>query len=411
MSRAGGRRRSTDADHGHRAAFSHAHGHDLASSALTDANPSSPLVRRTLVTVVALVALGAVVALLLLWPHGDKPAVPDGYQDDRLRTEITGIQKCPDDPSCLVATAEIRGEREQVSLPVGEGAPSFSVGDEILVNDPGRGADGEPAQYSFLDFDRSTSLVWLVVLFAIAVLLLSRWKGLASLFSLTLSLLAVGGFVLPALLAGRSPLPVALTAAALIMIVTIYSSQGINIRSSVALVGTLISLAVAGSIGAFFTTVGRFTGFSDDSVKFLVAILGDVDVRGLLLAGLIIGALGVLDDVTVTQTAAVWEIAAADPSAGRGQVFAAAMRIGRDHVSATVNTLVLAYVGASLPLLMLLAALDTSLRDQLFSEGVAQEVVRGLAGSLGIIAAVPITTALAVAVVDLRRDDTAASAR
>ncbi|MGH3358083.1 MAG: YibE/F family protein, partial [Nocardioidaceae bacterium] len=109
-----------------------------------------------------------------------------------------------------------------------------------------------------------------------------------------------------------------------------------------------------------------------------------------------------LDDVTVTQTAAVWELAAADPTAGRRDVFTAAMRIGRAHVSATVNTLVLAYVGASLPLLMLLTALDTSVRDQLLSEGVAQEIVRGLAGSLGIVAAVPITTALAAAVVRLR---------
>lgn len=352
--------------------------------------------------VVGAVILGALAALLVLWPHGDGQAVPEGYQDDRLRTEITAIERCPDDPSCLVATAEIHGEQSEVALPVGEGAPSFSAGDEILVNDPGPSANGEPTQYSFLDFDRSTPVIWLAALFALAVVALSRWKGLASLLSLALSLAAVGAFVLPALLAGESPLPVALTAAALIMVVTIYASQGVNVRSSVALVGTLVSLAVAGSIGAFFTTVGRFTGFSDESVKFLVAILGEVDVRGLLLAGLIIGALGVLDDVTVTQTAAVWEIAAADPTATRRDVFAAAMRIGRAHVSATVNTLVLAYVGASLPLLMLLSALNTSLRDQLFSEGVAQEVVRGLAGSLGIIAAVPITTALAVAVVHLR---------
>ncbi|MDN5856496.1 MAG: YibE/F family protein, partial [Actinomycetia bacterium] len=191
--------------------------------------------------------------------------------------------------------------------------------------------------------------------------------------------------------------------AALIMIIAIYASQGFSVRSSVAIVGTLGSLAVAGTIGALFTAAGHFTGFSDESTKFLVAIIGDVDVRGLLLAGLIIGALGVLDDVTVTQTAAVWEIAAADPVASRRQLFASAMRIGRSHVSATVNTLVLAYVGASLPLLMLLSATNASASAQIRYEGVAQEIVRGLAGGLGIIAAVPITTALAALVVS-RRD-------
>lgn len=394
--RSGGRRRRGGGDHGH--------SHDLSSAELAEANPTSPLIGRALAAIVVLVALAAAVSMVLLWPHGDQQRDAAGYDDERVRTEITAISRCPGESSCLQATARIHGSPEHVRLPVGAGSPSFSVGDKIVVNDPPAGsgdATAEP-QHSFLDFDRTVPMVWLVTLFVVAVLLLSRWKGLTSLISLALSLLVVGSFVVPALLAGSNPLAVALTASALIMIVAIYSSQGLNLRSSVAIVGTLASLAVAGGIGAFFTDVGRFVGFSDESVKYLVAILGDVDVRGLLLAGLIIGALGVLDDVTVTQTAAVWEIAAADPTASRRSVFAAAMRIGRSHISATVNTLVLAYVGTSLPLLMLLSAIDASVKDQILSEGVAQEIVRGLAGSLGLIAAVPITTALAVAVVSLR---------
>lgn len=392
MTRAGGRRRRGDADHGH--------SHDLSSPDLSGTVPS-PVIRNTLTGIVVLVGLCAIVSMVVLWPHGDAQKVPEGYAGERISTTITGIEQCPDSADCLQATAEIDGEPRTVRLPVGTGAPSFSVGDKILVNDGGAGTatGGEEAQHSFLDFDRTTPLIWLTVLFVVAVLLLSRWKGLASLVSLGLSLVAVTAFVVPALIDGKNPLAVALTAAALIMIVAIYASQGVNVRSSVALVGTLASLAVAGVIGAIFTAVGNFTGFSDDSMKFLVAIIGEVDVSGLLLAGLIIGALGVLDDVTVTQTAAVWEISSADPTASRTQVFSAAMRIGRAHVSSTVNTLVLAYVGASLPLLMLMAAIDASARDQFLYEGIAQEVVRGLAGSLGIVAAVPITTALAALVV------------
>jgi uncharacterized membrane protein len=231
--------------------------------------------------------------------------------------------------------------------------------------------------------------------FAIAVLLLSGWRGASSLFSLGLTLLLIGVYVLPALRSEASPLAVALTTAGLVMLITLYASYGVSVRSTVALVGTLLGLTLAACVGVVVTAVASFTGTTDESTSFLQTVVGDVDTRGLLLAGLIIGALGVLDDVTVTQTATVWELAAADPDAPRRWVFAGAMRVGRAHVSATVNTLVLAYVGASLPLLVYLSSLDASWTAAIFSEAVATEVVRALAGSLGIIAAVPITTALA----------------
>ena len=389
MTGAPGRRRRTGAGHGH--------SHDLASHEVDNADPTSAL-RYVLAGLVIVVGIVSAAAMVTLWPSGDAQ-VPEGYRGEQVSTEITAVEKCPNAPKCLQATAEIDGQPQKVMLPVGDGAPSFSVGDKILVNSGAEQAGQAQVQYSFLDFDRTEPLIWLTVLFVLAVILLSRWRGFASLISLGLSLLVVTFFVVPALIDGTNPLAVALPASALIMIVAIYTSQGFSVRSSVALVGTLVSLAVAGTIGAIFTAASNFTGFRDESMQFLVAIIGDVDVRGLLLAGLIIGALGVLDDVTVTQTAAVWEIAAADPLASRRQLFTSAMRIGRSHVSATVNTLVLAYVGASLPLLMLLSATDAAAGDQLRYEGVAQEIVRGLAGGLGIVAAVPITTALAALVV------------
>jgi uncharacterized membrane protein len=179
------------------------------------------------------------------------------------------------------------------------------------------------------------------------------------------------------------------------MVGTMYLTHGVSVRTSVALLGTLIALAVTGILGFIFTALGRFTGLADESAGFLQMLGEHIDVRGLLLAGLVIGALGVLNDVTVTQTMAVWEVAAADPQTGRRALFAAGMRVGREHVGATVNTLVLAYAGASLPLLMLFVVADHSIVSTATNEQIAQEVVRALVGSLGIVTAVPITTALA----------------
>jgi uncharacterized membrane protein len=190
-------------------------------------------------------------------------------------------------------------------------------------------------------------------------------------------------------------LAVAVVGSSAIMIGTLYLSHGISLRTSVALLGTLISLSLTGLLGLMFTTVGRFTGLAGESERYLATMGESIDLRGLLLAGLVIGALGVLDDVTVTQTAAVWELADADPAASRRTLFSAGLRIGREHVSAAVNTLVLAYAGASLTLLMLFAVSGQGVLDTVTTELVAQEVVRALVGGLGIIAAVPVTTVIA----------------
>jgi uncharacterized membrane protein len=182
------------------------------------------------------------------------------------------------------------------------------------------------------------------------------------------------------------------------MIVALYLGHGFNAMTSSALVGTLLALVLTGALGAVVTAASHFTGFSDESTQYLAALQGEINYEGLVLAALVIGSLGVLDDVTVTQAAAVWELKAADPTAPRRELFSAAMRIGRAHVAAAVNTLVLAYVSAMLPLLLFLTLISTSFNDALLSDGVAQEVARGLVGSLGIIAAVPITTLVAVLV-------------
>jgi uncharacterized membrane protein len=367
--------------------------------------PSAPTVRLTVVVILLPLIFATVVGMILLWPSGDGPQF-EGAQ--RADATILDIQECaqPVDaqPSeaCLDATVRIDSGPDQgidvvVPMPFGEGAPVFEPGDAVVI----AAAADQPieSRYELIDQQRAWPLFALAVTFAVAVIALSRWRGLAALASLALSVVILIVFVLPALLDGQPPLAVAVVGASAIMICTLYLSHGVSLRTSVSLLGTLISLSLTGLLGLLFTTVGRFTGLADDSASYLAALGESIDLRGVLLAGLVIGALGVLDDVTVTQTAAVWELADADPAASRRTLFSAGLRIGREHVSAAVNTLVLAYAGASLTLLLLFVGSGQGPLDTVTTELVAQEVVRALVGGLGIVAAVPVTTMIAALVV------------
>lgn len=353
--------------------------------------------------------LATALGLFLLWPDGPPPRAED-YQDvERVPAVVTAVHPCPEwfaqdfggqvPEGCRSATARLEHDEErtvEAAVPYGSGAPDIEPGDRVVLFEV---PDAPPSQqWQVIDFDRGRAIYSLVAVFVVALLALSRWRGVASLASLAVSLAVVIWFVLPNLLAGASPLLIAVVAASAIMIVALYLGHGFSAMTSAALVGTLISLALTGALGAWFTSAARFTGFSDESTGYLAAIQGDINYQGLVLAALIIGSLGVLDDVTVTQSAAVWELKAADPTASRRALFSAAMRIGRAHVSAAVNTLVLAYVSAMLPLLLFLTLISTTFNDALLGDAVAQEIVRGLVGSLGIIAAVPITTLVAVLV-------------
>ena len=315
---------------------------------------------------------------------------------------MQGIGPCRRDVAgCRVAEVDLLsgpgapGQAEAV-LPYGEGAPEVAVGDRIVVSYAAQAPAGE--QYAFQDFDRGPPLLVLTILFAVGVLALSRWRGIGALASLAYSLVLIAVFTLPAIMEGSPPLAVAVVTAAAIMLVTLYLSHGFDVRSTVAMLGTLVSLVLIGVLGLVFTRVGHFTGLVDEGSQYISGIAAQVDLRGLLLAGLVIGALGVLDDVTVTQTWAVWELADVDPGASTRSLFVRAMRIGRSHAASTVNTLVLAYVGATLPLMLVFSALELPFGIAVSQEIVAQEVVRGLVGGLGILAAVPVTTAIAALV-------------
>lgn len=374
----------------------HAHAHGPTDPAPPRGSEAS--VRRLLAIVLAPLVLATALGVALLWPGSTDVEVAEGFSNERARGTVQSLEPCVAVDAICTATVDLTSgvgapAEVPVLLPAGPQAPTIEVGDEIVVVYlPGVPSD---QAYQFFDFDRSTTMLALVLAFALAVVAIARWRGLASLLALAVSVVVVVQLVLPALLEGRPPLLVAVVGAATIMIISLYVTHGFSTRTSVALVGTLLSLALTGVLGWLVTGVSSFTGLADESNVYLTILVAGVDFRGLLLAGLVIGALGVLDDVTVTQAAAVWELARAEPHASRRDLYGSAMRIGRSHVQATVNTLVLAYVGASLPLLLIFSVTDVGLVDALTTEVVAQEIVRGLVGSIGIIAAVPLTTAVA----------------
>jgi len=348
--------------------------------------------------------LATVVGAALLYPfgHEQRTGAAIGLHQQPVNAVVTGVQDGVCGENCTAVTVKMSegaANGQSVTIPNlrGPGSPRYQLGDEVVLSYSGN----EPQlaeSYQIVDFQRGWSLVLLAVLFAAAVLLLGRWQGLAALGALLLSFVVLVLFVLPSILAGENPLLVAVVGAGLIMFIVLYMSHGVSARTSTAVLGTLVSLALIGVLGALFSYAAKLTGLDEDTIN-LVTVLGtDIDTRGLLLAGTIIGALGVLDDVTVTQTSAVWELRRANDKLTWRELFAAGSRIGRDHMSSVVNTLVMAYAGAALPLLLAISLAGRSMGEILTAQQIAQEIVRTLVGSIGLVAAVPVTTALAALV-------------
>lgn len=271
----------------------------------------------------------------------------------------------------------------------------FAVGDRLFLS-VSTGPDGSRA-YTLLDRDRSTPLAVLAVLCAGAIVALGRWKGLRALLGLAFTFVVLIWVLVPLILRGYPPVPVAIAVSFVVFVVTLAVTHGVGRMSLAAMAGTSISLILTGLLAALFVAAAGLTGLADEEASFLQVVLGDraVSPRGLLLAGMLVGALGVLDDITVSQSSLVFELRRANPASTGWELFAAGVRVGRDHIAATVNTLVLAYAGAALPLLLLFSQLDEPLLWVINREIVAQEIVQTLVGSLGLIAAVPLTTGFA----------------
>jgi len=268
-------------------------------------------------------------------------------------------------------------------------------GDTVLVT-VGSRPDGVLTVY-FVDFVRANSLLWLTGIFVATILVISRWKGLRSLLSLAFSLMVIIGYIIPHILAGEDPLRVSIAGSIILLGVTLYLTYGWNLKTHAAVVSMIFVLLITGTLAGLFVIVTRLTGSGDENALFLLQMLNTkINLRGLLLGGMIIGALGVLDDLVTTQASAVFELHHANDSLGFPALFRSAMRIGQDHVAATVNTLVLAYAGASLPMLLMFSLGRGDYGYLVNFEFVAEEIVRTLVGSLGLITAVPLTTAIAI---------------
>ncbi len=254
-------------------------------------------------------------------------------------------------------------------------------------------------QFSFQDYRRGWPMIILVALFVGAVLALGRWRGIGAIAGLGFSLIVITGFTLPAILDGTYAVAVALVTASLIAFAALFLAHGFEIATAVALLSTFGSLVITAVLARIFVGVTSLTGLTDDSSVLLGGLDNSIDPRGILLAGIVIGALGVLDDVTVTQVSAVWELKRARPEMTTVELMRPALRIGRDHISSTVNTLFLAYAGAALPLLLLFTEAGQGITGVLTREVVATEIVRALVGSIGLVASVPLSTWLAAVVV------------
>lgn len=352
------------------------------------------------------VAIVTVIGVLWLWPTGTVRTEIDAADlfGARISAVVaeTQIAPCTYDPvaGCQQITLQITsganaGSSASWEQPFPNARP-LEPNDEIFVNESF--AEDGSVFYSFVDYRRDTPLLILGIIFVTAVLLLARWKGVGAIGGLIASLLVLVVFMLPSLLRGHSALAVALVGSSLIAFIALYLAHGINISTTVALLSTFISLALIGLLALVFVAAAKFTGFTEDSSFFLTALGVPVDARGILLAGIVIGSLGVLDDVTVTQVSAVWELRQLQPTATRGQIYTAAVNIGRDHISSTVNTLFLTYAGAALPLLLLFSVAGQPVSSVATGEIVATELVRSLVGSIGLVASVPVSTWLAVRV-------------
>lgn len=365
------------------------------------------ITHRTLLVVVVGVAASAIVAMVALWPGprelpASNPAQTTEITDATLISvrEVEGADNTGLTPGAVTVevVARLDATGEQVTFETtDETGNLYEAGQKVRLATITQ--EGIGVTYFITDFRRGAPLIVLAALFVAAVLWFGRLQGLRALIGLTITFLLIVLFMIPALLDGRSPLTVAVVGALLIMLTTLYLSHGFNAKTTAAVVGTSLALVVTGALAVGFVELANITGFSSDEARMANVQVGGISLRGLLLAGIVIGGLGVLDDVTMAQSSTVFQLRRANPAAGFGELTRGALAVGRDHIAATVNTLFLAYAGASLPLLILFAGSPDGLGAVVTSETVATEIIRTLVGSIGLIAAVPFTTALAAGLV------------
>ncbi|MFJ6076805.1 YibE/F family protein [Pseudarthrobacter sp. NPDC092419] len=414
-------------------------GHSHAATDHSEPTPQAMAARRKanriLAAILVPLTLLTLAAMAMLWPSGSKEGISlaNPYSTAAGVTFDTGaIQRVVTEPCMQGAGLQDPSQAGQEGSPQGtepagsectfaytepdRGGSAVKVvinpdiakshgvdpGDQIrylnLSGAEGVSASGSPA-YIFVDFVRTLPILLLALLYAAVVIAVARWRGLRALIGLVGAYFVLAGFMLPGLVEGKPPLLLALVGSTVIMIGVLYFAHGFSARTSTALLGTIFGLGITALLAAWATGSANLAGVGNHEATTLINTSANISISGVILCGLIISGLGVLNDVTITQSSAVWELYELAPSSSARKLFTSAMRIGRDHIASTVYTIAFAYAGAALPILIIVMLYDRPLVETLTSAELSEEVIRTLVGSIGLVLAIPVTTLIAVLVV------------
>lgn len=352
--------------------------------------------------------LATVIGLIALWPDGEptraqqiaESYVPPGtsYPDGRVIS--VDDYDCSIDPAvpatCAVVVVQVldgegAGEYQRLDIQADVVASGVEEGDVLVLSRDPAGDGG--VSYQFSDYQRSTPIVVLAITFVVVVGLVARLRGLASVLGLAFAFVVLLQFVLPGLLGEHSPILVSLVGSAAIMFVVLYLAHGFSARTTTALVGTLFGLTLVAVLGSLSVAAARLTGLTSEETNTLHQYDPTLNFSGLVLAGIVVAGLGVLNDVTITQASAIWQLHEVSPEMTWRELYTRGMTVGRDHIASTVYTIVFAYAGAALPLLLLFELYDRPFWTTVTSSVLAEEVVRTMVGAIALVLAVPVTTA------------------
>ncbi|WP_084677194.1 YibE/F family protein [Yaniella halotolerans] len=380
-----------------------------------------------MVSILVPMGLALIAAMIWLWPSGvhQELSLDDPYGTTEsfavesgsvVSVAASACEGASDTGSPTEVQVDIECQTAQVATDSGtydvEIPVQVSASSEVVRGDSVKILVGDQLAETgvFVDFERTVPVGLLAALYALVVIVVARWRGVRAIGGLVLSFVVLFGFMIPALLEGGPPFWVGLIGSMLIMLVVLYFAHGFSLRTTTALLGTFIGLLLTAALAAWASDAAYLIGLGEEYSYMLASVVPEIRLSGIVLTGLLVAGLGVLNDVTITQSSAVWEIKAAQPTISSRSLFAAGMRIGRDHIASTVYTIAFAYAGAALPMLIVVSLYDRSMLDTLMSAEMVEEVVRILVGSVGLVLAIPITTGIAVAVSNAVADPPAQTA-
>ena len=360
---------------------------------------------------VGAVLLATIVAMVMLWPGSSSQSTSPnpGSAGDVVSAKVVSITPTPcaglnvatasPDETCIEAVAVLEnGNSAKFVMDATQFTSThLKTGDQVkLMRTEVQGQSGSTTNYAFADFERGGKMLAFALLFMAIVIVVGRWRGVRALLGVGLAVAVLGVFMLPSMLDGNPPVLVASVGALAIMIIVLYLAHGISNRTTAALLGSIFGISFTAVVGLFATDWLSFTGLASVEESSLKMAVPGIDMNQVLTATIVIAGLGVLNDVTVAQSSAVWEMRALNPQLPKRRIYESAMRIGRDHIASSIYTLVFAYAGVMLVVLLLLYTNPTDLAQLVTSESIAQELIRTLIGSAGLVLSMPVTTLFAI---------------